>query len=246
MIASLPMYDTAATNAANDRFWRAIRQHLGRGPEQLDRNCDPHWQWLHPDLLLSQTCSLPYRTELKGKVQLVGTPDYGVEGCPPGYYCSCVVVRKDDPRQNLSDFEGARLARNDVRSQSGWAAIEQELTERGLTYSFSRDVLDTGAHAASARAVAQGKADLAALDAVTWMLLERDTDIGSALRVITHTKPTPGLPLITSLREDSDLIFGAVLDAIASLSPSDKETMLLKGLAAIPEDAYLHGHTISA
>ena len=188
MIASLPMYDTAATRDANDRLWDAIRTYLGRGPQHLERDTDPHVQWLQPDLLLSQTCGLPYRTELLGKIRLVGTPDYGVEGCPAGYYRSCVVVRQDDPRRSLEEFNSAILARNDIRSQSGWAAIEAEAASCPAPFTFSQNVLDTGAHAASAEAVATGKADVAAIDAVTWALLTRDTDGAKGLRVLADRK----------------------------------------------------------
>ncbi len=247
MIASLPMYDTATTRAANDRLWSAIRNRLGKGPTELDRETDAHAQWENPDLLLSQTCSLPYRTDLKGKVQLVGTPDYGVDGCPAGYYRSCIVVHRDDPRRDLELFQGAQLARNDVRSQSGWAALEQELGKRGLDFSFKRNVLDTGAHAASAKAVARREADLAALDAVTWTLLRRDDpSLTQALRVLTTTEPTPGLPLITSLSENPDEVFRAVQKAINDLTPIDRETLLLKGLTRIPEAGYVTGYTVPA
>lgn len=243
MIASLPMYDTAATRAANDRFWDAIRTRLEAGPAALDRDTDPHVQWLDPDLMISQTCSLPYRTELKGKVRLVGTPDYGVKGCPPGYYNSCIVVRLEDSRRELRQYQGARLARNDIRSQSGWAAIEQELAERGYGFSFEKNVLDTGAHVASAQAVARGEADLASIDAVTWALLCRDDRaLTQELAVLETTKPTPGLPLITSMAEDPSVIFKAVTAAITDLTPADRQGLMLKGLVCIPESEYLNGY----
>jgi ABC-type phosphate/phosphonate transport system substrate-binding protein len=247
MIASLPMYDNAATHVANNRFWQAIRTRLGKGPAALDRDTDPHVQWLAPDLIVSQTCSLPYRTELKGKVRLVGTPDYGVKGCPPGYYNSCIVVRREDPRRELRQYQGARLARNDIRSQSGWAALEQELAERGYGFSFENNVLDTGGHAASAQAVARGEADLAAIDAVTWALLCRDDRaLTQELRLLETTKPTPGLPLITSMTEDPSVIFKAVAAAIADLTPADREVLMLKGLKSIAESQYLNGYITPA
>lgn len=247
MIASLPMYDNSGTHVANNRFWQAIRTRLGKGPTALDRDTDPHVQWLDPELILSQTCSLPYRTELKGKVKLVGTPDYGVKGCPPGYYNSCIVVRREDPRRELREYQSARLARNDIRSQSGWAALEQELAERGYGFSFEKNVLDTGGHAASTRAVARGEADLAAIDAVTWTLLCRDDRaLTQELRLLETTKPTPGLPLITSMTEDPSVIFKAVTAAIADLTPADREVLMLKGLTNIAESEYMNGYITPA
>ncbi len=84
MTASLPMYDTPTTRAANDRFWHLIRE----DDTELDRVTDPHVTWMSQHLVLSQTCGLPYRRDLHGRVKLIGTPDYGVRGCPPGYYRS--------------------------------------------------------------------------------------------------------------------------------------------------------------
>jgi ABC-type phosphate/phosphonate transport system substrate-binding protein len=239
MIASLPMYDTVTTQAANTRLWALIRSRLDAERVELDRMTDPHETWDHPDLLLSQTCGLPFRMGLHQRVQLVGTPDYGVTGCPPGYYTSCIVVRSDDPRTDLRDFEGNRLARNDVRSQSGWAAIEGHLQEHGFDFDFQNRTIDTGAHRLSARAVMDGRADLASLDAVTWELIKREEPEAGQLRVLLTTRPTPGLPLITGMRQDLDRVFSAVSQAIDALDAQDREKLCLKGIVRIPKSAYL-------
>lgn len=239
MTASLPMYDTATTRAANDRLWGAIRHFLGHGPQQLDRCTDPHLTWEDPALVLSQTCGLPYRSRLHGRVTLIGTPDYGLRGCPPGYYRSNIVVRRDDPRLHLRDFEGAVLARNDRRSQSGWAAIAGHLAENDFGLSFAGRTLDTGAHALSALAVSDGRADLASLDAVTWTLIKRETRLAKSLRVLCSTRPTPGLPFIASREQEAAPLFDAIAKAIAALSARDRARLLLKGIVAIPAEAYL-------
>ena len=106
-LASLPMYDRPETAAANDRYWQAIRTRLGEGPETLTRTGELWEHWLAPDLVLSQTCGYPYRARLHGQVTLVGTPDYGLDGCPPGHYRSIFVARADDPRTDLRAFAAA-------------------------------------------------------------------------------------------------------------------------------------------
>ncbi|MFK7880094.1 phosphate/phosphite/phosphonate ABC transporter substrate-binding protein [Roseobacter sp.] len=239
MIASLPMYDTATTQGANDRFWTLIRNQLGYGPQELDRTSDLQSTWTDPKLLLSQTCGLPYRSRLHGRVALVGTPDYGVRGCPPGYYKSYIVVRKSDPRRHLEAFKGARLARNDIGSQSGWAAVEGHLKDHDMGFSFRNNVLDTGSHATSSLAVISGGADIASIDAVTWTLLKRETSISGHLRVLLSTRPTPGLPLISKLGNNTDNLFRAVTCAINTLTRRDKARLLVKDLIAIPADTYL-------
>jgi len=238
VIASLPMYDRPETAGANERFWALIRDGLRAGgiaaPEALSRGGELFDHWLAPDLVLSQSCGYPYRTRLHGRVALVGAPDYGVEGCAPGYYCSRIVARADDPRRRLSEFEGARLAYNDPGSQSGWAALAAHAPAlaRG-------PLVCTGGHAASARAVAEGRAELAALDAVSWALIARAEPFAAGLRVVASTPPTPGLPLIAAQGADAAALFEAVAAAIATLSEDDRTALMLRGLVPIAAEAYL-------
>lgn len=240
MIASLMMYQRAELSAAHDRLWVLIRDGLrGRGiqaPDALSQEADEFTVWLDPQLALSQTCGMPYRLWLHDQVSLVGTPDYGVDGCPPGYYRSALVVRADDPRADLPAFKPARFAYNQSFSQSGFAAPYGHLQARGF---FFADRVQTGGHLASARAVAEGAADIAALDAVSWRNMERFEAFAAQLRVLDWTAPTPGLPLITAARNDANAVFEAVQDAIAALAPDDAQALGLKGIIRIPKADYL-------
>ena len=237
MIASLPMYDRPATAGANDRLWAAIRDRLRAAglpaPETLTRGGDLWNHWLSPDLVLSQTCGLPYRTRLHGRVTLVGTPDYGLPDCPPGCYRSVLVARADDPRQDAEAFAGARLAVNSLDSQSGWAAPLCHAPALARA-----EMVVTGGHAASLAAVAEARADLAAVDAVSWLLL-RAEGATAGLRVLGMTEPTPGLPLIAAAGCDAELLHEAVAGAMAGLSPADRAATGLRGLVRIPAAAYL-------
>lgn len=240
MIASLGMYDRPETMAANDRLWAAIQKNSQDqglpAPAALTRGEGAYWPaWEDPDLVLSQTCGYPFRARLYGRVTLIGTPDYGLPGCPPGHYCSVFVARADDGR-DLAALAQGRLAFNEAMSQSGWAAPAQHLLDLGLR---PNPTLRSGSHRASAAAVAEGQADLAALDAVTWALMRRHDSWTEGLREVTRTAATPGLPLISRRGADRQVFFDAVDDAIAALSPEDRRTLHLRGLVPIPESAYL-------
>ncbi len=241
MIASLPMYDRPETAGANDRLWAGIRDRLRAAgvaaPDHLTRGAADLWpQWTSPDLRLSQTCGYPYRARLHGHVTLIGTPDFGVEDCPPGYYRSVFIARDTDPRSDLAAFDGAPFAYNDPMSQSGWAAPRTHADKIGLRLS---PVLCTGGHRLSALAVAEGRADLAALDAVTWRLLQRWDPAGTGLRVVALTDPTPGLPYISALGAERDRLFSVIADAIADMSAEDGEATGIRALIAIPAERYL-------
>ncbi|MCL4187955.1 MAG: PhnD/SsuA/transferrin family substrate-binding protein [Rhodobacteraceae bacterium] len=236
------MYDRPETRAATDRLWTLVREGLrSRGIAAPGALCRPGdgglWAlWEHPRLVLAQTCGLPYRARLHGRVTLVGTPDHGVEGCPPGHYRSVLVVRAGDARGTLAAFAGARLAVNDALSQSGWAAVAAAAAAAGVAFGGA---LVTGAHRASAAAVAGGLADVAAIDAVSWALTARwEPALAAGLRVLGRTVPTPGLPLIAAAGADAAAIGAAVADAVAALAAADRAALMLQGIVAIPAAAY--------
>lgn len=240
MIASLMMYARPELAAAHDRYWAALREALAnrgtRSPAQLSNDADALTVWRAPDLVLSQTCGMPYRLWLHDEVSLIGTPDYGVPGCAPGQYRSALVVRADDPRDTLADFATARLAFNAPHSQSGFAAAYAAAQRAGFWFD---ERVETGAHQASARAVAEGRADIAALDAVTWALIQRYDAFAASLRVLDWTQPTPGLPYIAARTADVPNTRAAVADAISALCDGDRDALMLRGFAQIPKADYL-------
>ncbi|WP_338548557.1 phosphate/phosphite/phosphonate ABC transporter substrate-binding protein [Roseovarius phycicola] len=240
MIASLPMYDRHELQAANDRLWHAVRENLGFGPDSLKRDGDIWEHWMSPDLLLSQTCGFPYRARLHGAVQLVGTPDNRLEGCAPGEYCSVFVARADELRDQIKDYSSSVFAYNEPLSQSGWAAAANYGFSRG--FSFAR-TSKSGGHLFSAKAVAEGRADLAAIDALTWRHIQRYDDFAAQLRVVAHTDPTPTLPFITARDRDLAPIRDALAKAIADLREDDRESLSLYGLVDIPAERYLSVRT---
>lgn len=239
MIANLMMYQRSQLVDAHNRYWQLIRQNLKLAgmdsPETLSQDAEEFFVWNNPDLVLSQTCGMPYRTWLHDKVELVGTPDYGLEDCPPGYYRSALVVRSDDPRTTLEEFRKATFAYNQTFSQSGYAAPYWHLQSHGFWF---ENRLQTEQHLNSARAVAGGRADIASLDAMSWKLMEKHDDFAKGLRVLEWTTPTPGLPLITAQGNDPEAIHNAVKAAIGELTPVNRELLSLRDIIRIPKDKY--------
>ncbi|AKH99130.1 ABC transporter, phosphonate, periplasmic substrate-binding protein [Hoeflea sp. IMCC20628] len=232
--ASLPMYDWPEIRHATDAVWTAIRQRLfERGidaPVHLDRTADPEPLWSNPDLLLSQTCGYPYANRLTGTVALVGTPAHAVTGARPGHYFSALIARRDQLPEHLGELTEKRLAFNMTHSQSGFAAPVRLLAAGGHT--SLPEPLETGAHRASIRAVADGLAGWAAIDAVTWELARRHEPAAEELAVFATTPQTPALPLITSQHYagQANAIADAVEVAILGLETEIRDAILMTGL----------------
>ena len=231
------MYDYPHTRAANTLLWSLIREQLGYGPTELTHDRDPWDIWQSSELVFSQTCGLPFRAGLHDKVQLIGTPDYGLIDCPAGYYNSVIVVSLASNIRDLKSLEGQSMAYNEGLSQSGWAAPQAHLKQANVSFETGPC---TGSHKASAQAVATGGADFAAIDGLTWEMLRVNIpEVTDKIRVLDRTLPTPALPYITSMPQDAGTIANAVESAIKSLPTAARETLHLKGLVRLSPSAYL-------
>lgn len=235
MIASLPMYDRAENRAAHDALWAGVRAHLGYGPQELDRETPYDEGWGHPELILGQICNLPYRAQFRSRVMRIACADYGLEDTPAGYYHSLFITRAEDAPRGLAPATLGRFAYNDALSQSGWGAPLAAITERGLTF---HTTLMTGAHVESLRAVAEGRADLAAVDAVTWRNVQAYETLTRDLRAIERTRVSPGMTFITAAGHDPAPLRAALSHAIETLVPEHRDTLGLRGIIALPDAAY--------
>jgi ABC-type phosphate/phosphonate transport system substrate-binding protein len=194
MIASLPMYDWPELRQATDAWWAGIARHLGL-EMGLDRGPDYAGLWQRADLLFSQTCGYPFTHALRGKVRLVATPHYGVDGCDGPNYCSMIFAREAGP---LAAFRGSRAAVNHADSMSGMLALKLVFAPLAEDGRFFASTFVSGGHIASMRAVRDGKADICAIDAVCVALARSyRPDYLAGLVEIARSPVVPGLPYVT-------------------------------------------------
>lgn len=239
MIASLPMYARFSNRAAHDALWALIRDELRdrdiTAPDSLDHETDHMDGWADPDLVLGQICNLPLRTQFADKVTVIGAADYGLEGCPPGYYRSVFVVRNDCAAQTPEEMAKSRFVFNEQLSQSGYGSAQVWAHAHGFQFNaFAK----TGSHSASIAAVATGNGDIAAIDAQTWWIEQAQNSQTAQLKVIGHTAPSPGMSFITRKGQDSRPYYEAIRDAIAQLSPEHAQVLRLNAIVALPKNAY--------
>ena len=154
MIAGLPMYDRPELFEAHNKLWQLVHEQIVESPKLLSRNISPWNLWTSPKLLLAQTCSSPYRNTLHKTTFYVGTADYNLPNCPPGYYNSLIIGR---PGYELSEGTKGTFGYNEKTSHSGWTAPMAHFRNLNI---FPKFFVETGSHRASVKAVAQGKINL--------------------------------------------------------------------------------------
>ena len=249
MIVSLPMYDWPEIKAATDALWQGIAGHLAANgfkdlPASLDRSCDLHAQWRSRDLLLSQTCGYPLVHGLSGVVEPIATPCYGVRGCAGADYSSLIVVAHDSPASAIADLRGKVAAYNSADSMSGLLALKAVVAPLAKKGRFFAKVVESGGHHKSMQVVADGRANVAAIDCVSFALAQRHRPgLTGKLKVIAETPRVPGLPLVTAAGRpgpERARLARALAEAFADPAlAGPRAELFIDGLEFVPLSDYL-------
>jgi ABC-type phosphate/phosphonate transport system substrate-binding protein len=241
------MYNWPEAINAIDQFWSPLINNQKAGGFDVDNTLatdrDAYDVWLNPQMLLAQTCGFPYVTKLKGKVQLVATPHYAVEGCSGSNYRSVILRRESDTRKQLCDFAGATAAVNSFRSQSGCNALLGTLVREGLNAPCLQSLKKSGSHRNSMRMVASGGADICAIDAVCWQLMKDfEPETAAKMTVVCWSDAQPGLPFITNntmkpeqIVELRVALYSALDEALAKQSAAG---FYIKGFSILNDSDY--------
>lgn len=202
-VASLGMYDHPGQRAANDALWTAIARHLhGLGiaaPDSLDRTRPVEGIWRDPDLLFAQCCGYPLVADPDLALRVIAMPHYALPDGPSGCHYSRILVRADNPATTLAAFAGRRVAINAALSNTGANLLRAAVAQVAPPDDFFGLTIVTGSHRASIDAVASGRADIAAIDAVTAAVIARDDPAALlGLRDLARTPRAPNLPFVTA------------------------------------------------
>ena len=175
-------------------------------PNELDY----HQLWLHPALLFAQTCWGPMELGLSKQVQVVGQPSYDAyEGGQGELYSSALVMRTGEGPQVRSPADGKallpldlmrgkRFTFNSLDSMSGTIGLTRDLQAAGESLDIFSSRSESGGHRGSIVAVAEGKADIAAIDCESWALAQRFEPAARKVVIVGWTARRKGLPFITA------------------------------------------------
>ncbi|MEM8626305.1 MAG: PhnD/SsuA/transferrin family substrate-binding protein [Pseudomonadota bacterium] len=174
-------------------------------------------------LRLGQPCSLPFIQTVVPQAQATGVP-FTLLGAPEfnlayvtrfvpashrlpckGEYCAALITHRSTQVETIGALVRPRIAINEPGSFSGHHALRAHLAASNLApefFPFSGEV--TGSHHASLSAVANGSADLAAIDiACLAMAATHSPDLLETVQIVTLTRPVPAPPFV---------LLGAALD----------------------------------
>jgi ABC-type phosphate/phosphonate transport system substrate-binding protein len=248
MFASLGMYDLPELAEATDAWWRGLGRHFAAQgfrdiPDTLNRQGDPVERLKAPGLIFAQTCGFPLTHRLKEHVQLLATPRYAVPGCAGATYVSWILVRADDPAKAPADLRGYRVAYNDDGSQSGYNTLRALIAPLAQGRKFFGAAIESGAHRASLALVKAGKADVAALDCVTFALIARHAPREvEGIRVLSASATAPGLPYVTAATTSApevQRLQAGIVAAFADPALTEIRAALgLDGCEILPRSAY--------
>jgi ABC-type phosphate/phosphonate transport system substrate-binding protein len=152
-----------------------------------------------------------------------------------------LITRADAPFDTLAACRGTRAAYNQDDSNSGMNALRHAVAPHAHEGGFFRAVVRTGSHVGSLQAVADNRADVAAIDCVTFAFVcDEMPELARRVRRIGMTAASPGLPLIAS-----DTVPAATVEALRdalnqalALSPERTKRLRLQGFSTLPLEDY--------
>ncbi|SFI11987.1 PhnD/SsuA/transferrin family substrate-binding protein [Albimonas pacifica] len=197
--AALPLFDWPELREATDGLWAAVSQQLekaGIEAPPLDRERRPEALWADPSLLLSQVDAQAHVAGAAAATRLICAPVYDAEGCGAGRVAAVFLV----PRAQ-ADRGGApglaALSGEPFAVAAGSLCGEPALVDALGRAAVGELVACPDARAAI-RALAEGRARGAAVDALSWALARTHEPAAAELTAIGWSDPLPAPPFVTS------------------------------------------------
>lgn len=232
--ATLAWYELTETRPIIDRLWAGLAAHLAAAgvaavPKALARPVDPHEPLARDDLTLAQICGYLAGGAGRDRVTAIATLRYAASECEGPSYRSLIAVRAASGIERIDDLAGARAVINDPLSHSGCNALRIRIATITSDRFFS-SIAVSGAHVTSIEWVRAGRADVAAIDCITWALLARYRPAAlDGLAVIERLPLAPSPPLVTHRDNDPERLRQGLAAFFADPATAAEREALLWG-----------------
>jgi len=196
-----------------------------------------------PLLFIGHTCGYPLMRKFRDDLTPVCVPVFDVAGCDGTFYSSVFIVAEDSDIESLSDCYARVAAMNDSHSNSGMNLLRHAIAPLSRGKAYFSAVLKTGSHLQSFADIAVKRADIAAIDCVSYQLIvDSRPDMVARVRSIGFSAKTSGLPFVmpSSLLESvgkEDLTAGLNL-AVSKLAGEYRERLHLQGFERVDIEDY--------
>ncbi|MDT0683476.1 hypothetical protein RM543_12335 [Roseicyclus sp. F158] len=217
MIAALPAL--AGAEAETAELWSLIRDHLREraitAPGELE-DVRPTQVIGDEHLLLAEIPAHAYLSN-RDDLTLLGTFDRDIDGVPAGFSCRVLLKRLGEETP-----EGPVAA-----------------TDASLAEIFDRIPSKAETPTEAARAVAEGTADLAAMDVAEWRRIRHaDPDLAENLEEAARSDALAGPALVTRQDRLAGALRVAIAAAVTSLPPETRSSLGIAGLLGVTDAAY--------
>ena len=210
----------------------------------LEFNHDPAYL-LGPGLWFGHTCGYPLMTRLKDYVSPFCVPLFDLPGTDGRLYSSRFIVAADSDIDCIEASRGRVAVMNNLDSNSGMNVFRHAVAEVSGSEKFFASVVTSGGHLHSLEMVANGTADIAAIDCVSYQLIaDWRPELCADIRIISDSVKTCGLPLVMTHADiadtDTETMIERLNQALALCDDVVRDTLHLSGFAAVQLDDYLN------
>jgi len=196
-----------------------------------------------PGLFIGHTCGYPLMKHLQDAVTPFCVPVFNVSGVEGNLYSSRFIVATDSAISSLADSGGRTAAINSSNSNSGMNVLRHAIAELNPDVPFFTSVINSGGHLQSLTAVAEKRADVAAIDCVSFQFIEdRWPELTARVRSIGDSVKTCGLPLVmpnaNHSSTDSRQVLAALNKALNEVNPQIRQQLNLSHFESVSFEDY--------
>jgi ABC-type phosphate/phosphonate transport system substrate-binding protein len=197
---------------------------------------------LESGLWFGHTCGYPLMTQLKDYVSPFCVPLFDVPGTDGRFYSSRIIVGADSDIDSIAASRGCVVVMNNPDSNSGMNVLRHAVAgvfdSLSDSNGFFASVVTSGGHLHSLEAVANGSADIAAIDCVSYQLIaDWRPQLCADIRIIGESVKTCGLPLVMTHADiavaDTKTMIENLNQALALCDEVVRDTLHLNGFAGV-------------